>query len=170
MREGNGIIYLWYGEGEPEREELPFFYNHIDESYVYSELEDHWKSHYSRSIENQLDVVHLPFVHDTTIGKAVAENIRDLLNGATTLTRTASMGEIGAACVASTGMDIFKGTAATMTVFPVVPDYETYPEYGRDMDLTFGEIGLAGHWMKYLLHHVFIYQAKLRPGWSVLPD
>lgn len=69
VREGNGIIYLWYGEGEPEREELPFFYNHIDESYVYSELEDHWKSHYSRSIENQLDVVHLPFVHDTTIGR-----------------------------------------------------------------------------------------------------
>lgn len=105
-----------------------------------------------------------------TIGKAVAENIRDLLNGATTLSHTASMGEMGAACVASTGMDIFKGTAATMTVFPVVPDYETYPEYGRDMDLTFGEIGLAGHWMKYILHHVFIYQAKLRPGWSVLPD
>jgi sulfide:quinone oxidoreductase len=105
-----------------------------------------------------------------TIGKAVAENIRDLLNGATTLSHTASMGEMGAACVASTGMDLFKGTAATMTVFPVVPDYETYPEYGRDMDLTFGEIGLAGHWMKYLLHHVFIYQAKLRPGWSVLPD
>ncbi|MTW20753.1 NAD(P)/FAD-dependent oxidoreductase [Allochromatium palmeri] len=105
-----------------------------------------------------------------TIGKAVAENIRDLLNGATELTHTASMGEMGAACVASTGMDIFKGTAATMTVFPVVPDYETYPQYGRDMDLTFGEIGLAGHWMKYLLHHVFIYQAKLRPGWSVLPD
>lgn len=105
-----------------------------------------------------------------TIGKAVAENIRDLLNGATTLAHTASMGEMGAACVASTGMDIFKGTAATMTVFPVVPDYETYPQYGRDMDLTFGEIGLAGHWMKYILHHVFIYQAKLRPGWSVLPD
>lgn len=105
-----------------------------------------------------------------TIGKAVAENIRDLLNGATELRHTASMGEMGAACVASTGMDIFKGTAATMTVFPVVPDYETYPQYGRDMDLTFGEIGLAGHWMKYILHHVFIYQAKLRPGWSILPD
>jgi sulfide:quinone oxidoreductase len=80
------------------------------------------------------------------------------------------MAAIGAACLASTGSDIFKGTAATMTVFPVVPDYETYPEYGRDMDLTFGEIGLAGHWMKYILHHVFIYQAKLRPGWSLLPD
>jgi sulfide:quinone oxidoreductase len=105
------------------------------------------------------------------IGKAVAENIRDLVLGKTKeLVHTASMGEMGAACVASTGSHIFKGTAATMTVFPVVPDYETYPEYGRDMDLTFGEIGLAGHWMKWILHHVFIYQAKLKPGWSVLPD
>ena len=105
------------------------------------------------------------------IGKAVAMNIRDLLNGTIKEpTHTASMGEMGAACVASTGSHIFKGSAATMTVFPVVPDFETYPEYGRDMNLTFGEIGLAGHWMKWILHHVFIYQAKLRPGWSILPD
>jgi len=104
-----------------------------------------------------------------SIGKAVALNIRDILNGATAPTHTASMAETGAACVASTGSHIFKGTAATMTVYPVVPDYETYPEYGRDMSLTFGEVGLAGHWMKYLFHHVFIYQAKLKPGWSILP-
>ncbi|EXJ14322.1 sulfide-quinone reductase [Imhoffiella purpurea] len=104
------------------------------------------------------------------IGKAVAGSIRDILKGASGPTHTASMSEIGAACLASTGSDIFKGTAASMIVFPVVPDYETYPEYGRNMDLTFGEIGLAGHWMKYILHHVFIYQAKLRPGWSILPD
>ncbi len=100
----------------------------------------------------------------------IAMSIRDMLNGAEKPTHTASMAEMGAACVASTGSHIFKGTAATMTVFPVVPDYEKYPEYGRDMDLTFGEIGLAGHWMKYLLHHAFIYQAKLRLGWSILPD
>lgn len=106
-----------------------------------------------------------------TMGKAVAANIRDLLNGKIKeAVYTASMGEMGAACVASTGSDLFNGTAATMTVFPVVPDYETYPEYGRDMSLTFGEIGLAGHWMKLLLHYVFMYQAKLRPGWSILPD
>jgi sulfide:quinone oxidoreductase len=104
------------------------------------------------------------------IGKAVAESIRDMIDGAPAPTHTASMAEMGAACVASTGSHIFRGTAATMTVYPVVPDYETYPEYGRDMDLTFGEIGLAGHWMKWILHHVFMYQAKLKPGWSILPD
>jgi sulfide:quinone oxidoreductase len=105
------------------------------------------------------------------IGKAVATSIRDILNGKTAgPTHSASMAEMGAACFASTGSHIFKGSAATMTVYPVVPDYETYPVYGRDMDLTFGEVGLAGHWMKWILHHVFIYQAKLKPGWSILPD
>jgi len=32
-------------------------------------MEDHWNAHYSRCIENQLDVVHLPFVHYNTIGR-----------------------------------------------------------------------------------------------------
>ncbi len=105
------------------------------------------------------------------MAKTVAKSIRDmLLHGATEPTHEASMGEMGAACVVSTGSHIFKGSAATMTVYPVVPDYDKYPDYGRDMDLTFGEIGLAGHWMKYILHHAFIYQAKMKPGWSVMPD
>ena len=101
---------------------------------------------------------------------AVAKSISDMVNGAEKPTHTASMAQMGAACVASTGADFFKGTAASMTVFPVVPDFEKYPEYGRDTDLTFGEIGLAGHWMKHLLHHAFIYQAKMKPGWSIIPD
>ncbi len=101
---------------------------------------------------------------------AVAKSINDMINGAEKPTHTASMAQMGAACVASTGSHVFKGTAATMTVFPVVPDFDKYPEYGRDIDLTFGEIGLAGHWMKYLLHHAFIYQAKMKPGWSLIPD
>lgn len=101
---------------------------------------------------------------------AVAKSLRDMLRGAPQPTHTASMARMGAACVASTGSHLLRGTAATMTVFPVVPDFETYPEYGRDIDLTFGEIGLAGHWMKTLLHHTFLYQAKMLPGWRLLPD
>ncbi len=101
---------------------------------------------------------------------AVAHSISDMIKGADKPTHTASMAEMGAACVASTGAGFLKGTAATMTVLPVVPDFEKYPDYGRDIDLTFGEIGLAGHWMKYLLHHAFIYQAKMKPGWSFIPD
>lgn len=101
---------------------------------------------------------------------AVAESIRDMINGAKAPTQSASMARMGAACIASTGSHPFRGTAATMTVFPVVPDYAKYPVYGRDLNLTFGEIGLAGHWMKSLLHHTFIYQAKMQPGWWLLPD
>lgn len=69
VRESNDIIYLWYGDPDRITEELPFFNEDINTSYVYSEIEDHWNSHYSRCIENQLDVVHLPFVHYNTIGR-----------------------------------------------------------------------------------------------------
>lgn len=101
---------------------------------------------------------------------AVSKSIHDMINGAAKPTHEASMASMGAACVASTGSHLLRGTAATMTVFPVVPDYGKYPEFGRDLELTFGEIGLAGHWMKSLLHYTFIYQAKMLPGWSLLPD
>ncbi len=101
---------------------------------------------------------------------AVAHSICDMIKGADKPTHHASMAEMGAACVASTGASFFSGSAASMTVYPVVPDFEKYPEYGRDTSLTFGEIGLAGHWMKYALHHLFIYQAQMKPGWSLLPD
>lgn len=100
---------------------------------------------------------------------AVAQSISDMLNGAPKPTHEASMATTGAVCVASTGSHFLRGTAATMTVFPVVPDYQKYPEFGRDIELTFGEIGLAGDWMKTILHHTFMYQAKLLPGWSLLP-
>ena len=40
-------------------------------------MRDHWTVHYSRAIENQLDVVHLPFVHKTTVGRGN----RVLVNG-----------------------------------------------------------------------------------------
>jgi sulfide:quinone oxidoreductase len=104
------------------------------------------------------------------IGRAVAASIRDMVNGSEKPTHTASMAEMGAACVASAGANPFTGTAASMIVFPIVPDYERYPETGRDLDYTMGEIGLAGHWIKILLHHMFLYKARLRPGWSLIPE
>jgi sulfide:quinone oxidoreductase len=104
------------------------------------------------------------------IGKAVARSIVDMLGGSQVPTHTASMAEMGAACVASAGSNPFTGTAASMTVFPIVPDYQRYPEYGRDINYTFGEIGLAGHWIKILLHHMFLYKARMRPGWSLIPE
>ncbi len=104
------------------------------------------------------------------IGKAVARSIYDMIWGAEAPTHTASMAEMGAACVASAGANPFRGTAASITVFPIIPDFERYPEYGRDLNHTFGEIGLAGHWIKILLHHLFLYKAKMRAFWSLIPE
>lgn len=77
VREAHGIVYVWYGEAEKAGEELPFFPDELDESYSYSEMADHWNSHYSRCIENQLDVVHVPIVHYNTIGRGN----KTLING-----------------------------------------------------------------------------------------
>lgn len=104
------------------------------------------------------------------IGKAVARNIVDMIYGIDEPRHTASMAEMGAACVASAGANPFRGTAASITVFPIIPDFERYPEYGRDLKHTFGEIGLAGHWIKILLHHLFLYKAKMHPFWYLIPE
>jgi sulfide:quinone oxidoreductase len=85
-------------------------------------------------------------------------------------TRTASLAEIGASCVASAGASWLRGTAASMTMFPVVPDFEKYPKFGRDLSFTFGEIGSAGHWIKRILHHLFLYKARGKPGWWLVPE
>ena len=65
--EGYGFIWLWWGEAD-KIEQKPFFFEELKD-FSYSCYKDHWKVHYSRAIENQLDVVHLPFVHRTTIGR-----------------------------------------------------------------------------------------------------
>lgn len=57
-----------------------------------------------------------------------------------------------------------------MTVFPIVPDPQKYGADGRDTTETFGEIGLSAHWMKVALHHLFIYKAKARPFWYLIPE
>ena len=105
------------------------------------------------------------------MGRAVANSVCDMMKGtATEPTHTASMSEMGAACVASAGKGLFSGTAAAMTVYPVVPDFEKYPGVGRDMNGTTGELGLAAHWVKHILHHVFLWKAKLKPGWQLIPE
>jgi len=105
------------------------------------------------------------------MGKTVAHSICDrILKGKDAPLHEASMAEMGAACVASAGKGIFDGTAAAMTIYPVVPDFEKYPGTGRDTDYTFGEIGLAGHWIKHILHYLFLWKAKLKMGWTMIPE
>jgi sulfide:quinone oxidoreductase len=105
------------------------------------------------------------------MARAVAESLYGMIElGLPAPTRTASLAEMGASCVASAGPSWLRGTAASMTMFPVVPDYERYPGVGRDLKFTFGEIGSAGHWIKTLLHHMFLYKARGRPGWWLIPE
>ena len=105
------------------------------------------------------------------MGRAVAGSIADMiLHGAKAPTHGASMAHLGAACVASAGASRVSGSAVSMTMFPVVPDFRKYPESGRDLTHTTGEIGLAGHWIKQLLHHAFLYKAKAKPFWWIVPE
>ena len=68
LREIGGIVFIWYGDREPDSE--PVCFDIItDPSFVYSHMDDEWGVDYSRVIENQLDVSHLAFVHRTTIGR-----------------------------------------------------------------------------------------------------
>ncbi len=105
------------------------------------------------------------------MGRTVAQSIADMiLRGAERPTHGASMAKLGAACVASTGMSPINGTAASLTMFPIVPDHRTYPETGRSLIYTTGELGLAGHWIKHLLHVAFLYKAKALPFWWMIPE
>ncbi len=104
------------------------------------------------------------------MGKTVALTIVDRIkNGDDRPALTASMTSMGAACVASAGTGLFKGSAAAMTMMPVVPDREKY-RTGRDQQDTRGEIGLHGHWVKLMLHYLFIYKAKAYPLWFLIPE
>lgn len=105
------------------------------------------------------------------IGKVVAMNIiHQIKSGKKDHPHKASMVKMGAACIVSAGYGFLHGQAATMTVSPIVPDWEKYPEYGRDINKTVGEVGLAGHWMKLFMHYMFLYKAKALPGWNLIPE
>lgn len=67
--EAHGFIWVWWGENPPADLEPPTFFNNLDNGFYYGSAIDPWKAHYSRVIENQLDVAHLPFVHYNTIGR-----------------------------------------------------------------------------------------------------
>jgi phenylpropionate dioxygenase-like ring-hydroxylating dioxygenase large terminal subunit len=67
-REYKDLIWIWYGEPREVYPEINFVEG-LGAEFTYSTVRDHWNTHYSRAIENQLDVVHLPFVHHNSIGR-----------------------------------------------------------------------------------------------------
>jgi phenylpropionate dioxygenase-like ring-hydroxylating dioxygenase large terminal subunit len=76
VREEHDFIYIWWGEPRENLPPTPWFES-VGPKMVYTTLKDHWANHYSRAIENQLDVVHLPFIHHNTIGRGK----KTLVNG-----------------------------------------------------------------------------------------
>ncbi len=67
--EAHGFIWIWWGDSAPADLPAPDFFDNLDETFYYGSARDPWDAHYSRVIENQLDVVHLPFIHRNTIGR-----------------------------------------------------------------------------------------------------
>lgn len=67
-KEKYGFIWIYWGEEKVNLPEIPFFED-LKTNFHYSQIIDHWPMHYTRCIENQMDVVHIPFVHHNTIGK-----------------------------------------------------------------------------------------------------
>ncbi len=67
VKDFNGFVFMWYGETYND-EKIKWFED-LDDSFSYSTFRSQWKVNYTRAIENQLDVSHLPFVHRTTIGR-----------------------------------------------------------------------------------------------------
>jgi phenylpropionate dioxygenase-like ring-hydroxylating dioxygenase large terminal subunit len=75
LAEKHDFIWLWYGEPREQYPEIPFF-DEL-EGFDYGTYRTTQAVGYTRAIENQLDVAHLPFVHDTTIGRGMST----LVNG-----------------------------------------------------------------------------------------
>ena len=67
--EAHGYIWIWWGTNPPADLQAPLFFDNLDDSFITASAQDPWDAHYSRVIENQLDVVHLPFIHRKTIGR-----------------------------------------------------------------------------------------------------
>jgi phenylpropionate dioxygenase-like ring-hydroxylating dioxygenase large terminal subunit len=69
VHEEYGIIWIWWGAEPPRDLPPPQFFEDLKGMKTWSTVVDPWNNHYTRVLENQLDVVHLPFVHHNTIGR-----------------------------------------------------------------------------------------------------
>lgn len=104
------------------------------------------------------------------IGRITAFNIADLIKSGTMHHRE-RMTEMFAACVASMGSSLWDGEAATIFMYPVVPDFQRFPHSeGRDPFVTHMEMGTSGAWMKRMVHETFMHKFKARPGWQIIPE
>ncbi len=68
--ENHDLIWIYWGEPTGDLRP-PKFFEAIHAGCSYQTVKQHWAVHYSRMIENQLDVAHVPFVHSSTIGRGL---------------------------------------------------------------------------------------------------
>ncbi|MCA0302510.1 MAG: aromatic ring-hydroxylating dioxygenase subunit alpha [Proteobacteria bacterium] len=67
--ERHGFVWLWWGARRETVPEPPYFPEFDDAGWRSTTSRVDWPVHYTRAIENQLDVAHLAIVHRTTIGR-----------------------------------------------------------------------------------------------------
>jgi phenylpropionate dioxygenase-like ring-hydroxylating dioxygenase large terminal subunit len=67
-REAHGWVWIFWGNARENLPPIPYF-DDLDRSFSYIAYPYRWNPHYSRVVENPLDVMHLPFVHSNTIGR-----------------------------------------------------------------------------------------------------
>ncbi len=71
-KESGGLIFIYWEDQNTDFQQyppVPMFEELLDKKFNYYTKQQHWNVHYSLVIENQLDVVHIPFVHSNTIGR-----------------------------------------------------------------------------------------------------
>jgi phenylpropionate dioxygenase-like ring-hydroxylating dioxygenase large terminal subunit len=64
-----GIIWIWWGLKPQADLPPPAFFDDLKAKKSWKTVVDPWDNHYTKVLENQLDVVHLPFIHRNTIGR-----------------------------------------------------------------------------------------------------
>lgn len=72
VHEAYGVIWIWWGTNPPKDLRPPEFFDDLASLHVWATTKDYWENHYTKVIENQLDVAHLPFVHSNSIGRGNA--------------------------------------------------------------------------------------------------
>ena len=55
-------------------------------------------------------------------------------------------------------------------IAPSVLERDDKHIFDREIVDELGEMGLAGHWVKYMLHHLFLHKTKGRLGWQFIPE
>jgi len=135
-REKEGFIWIWNGEERAEYPEIPWFED-INGKFKYITVKDYWNVHYSRSIENQLDAVHLPFVHKTTIGKGNAT----IVNGPLVI-------------ISGRNMTVYVNNEVDTGQKPVSPSKMEKPEKEFHLEFLFPNI-----WQNFISRHIRIFIA-----------